>query len=61
MKDYTQYTDEELLTMRENGEEEITEYLIEKYKPMVRQRVRVLYLGGRRSGLSHSGRDDRAF
>ena len=46
MKDYTQYTDEELLTMRENGEEEITEYLIEKYKPMVRQRVRVLYLVG---------------
>ena len=56
MKDYTQYTDEELLTMRENGEEEITEYLIEKYKPMVRQRVRVLYLvGGDQYDLIHEG------
>ena len=56
MKDYTQYTDEELLTMRENGEEEITEYLIEKYKPMVRQRVRVLYLvGGDQDDLIQEG------
>ena len=47
---------EELLTMRENGEEEITEYLIEKYKPMVRQRVRVLYLwGGDQDDLIQEG------
>lgn len=30
MRDYTPYTDEELLDMLEKGEEDVTEFLIEK-------------------------------
>ena len=56
MRDYTPYTDEELLDMLEKGEEDVTEFLIEKYKPMVRQRVRVMYLmGGDQDDLIQEG------
>lgn len=56
MKDYTQYTDEELLQMQQQGESMIMDYLIEKYKPMVRQKARVLYLvGGDQDDLIQEG------
>ena len=47
--------------MLEKGEEDVTEYLIEKYKPMVRQRVRVLYLMAEESRRSNPGGNDWAF
>ena len=37
MKDYTQYTDEELLQMQQQGESMIMDYLIEKYAKMSRE------------------------
>lgn len=56
MKDYAQYTDEELLIMQQQGESRIMDYLIEKYKPMVRQKARVLYLvGGDQDDLIQEG------
>lgn len=56
MKDYTEYTDEELLDLLDRGDQDMMEYLIEKYKPMVRQRVRVLYLvGGDQDDLMQEG------
>ena len=56
MKDYTQYTDEELLQMQKQGESMIMDYLIEKYKPMVRQKARVHYLvGGDQDDLIQEG------
>lgn len=56
MKDYTQYTDEELLQMQQQGESMVMDYLIEKYKPMVRQKARVLYLvGGDQDDLIQEG------
>lgn len=56
MKDYAQYTDEELLIMQQQGESMIMDYLIEKYKPMVRQKARVLYLvGGDQDDLIQEG------
>ena len=56
MKNYAQYTDEELLHMQQQGESGIMDYLIEKYKPMVRQKARVLYLvGGDQDDLIQEG------
>ncbi len=56
MKDYTRYTDEELITMLRGGEQEVMDFLIEKYKSMVRQKARVLYLvGGEQDDLIQEG------
>lgn len=56
MREYGKYTDEELLEFLENGEEEVMDYLIEKYKTMVRQKARVLYLvGGEEEDLIQEG------
>ena len=56
MKDYTEYTDEELLKILKNGDENVMEFLIEKYKGMVRQKARVLYLvGGEQDDLIQEG------
>lgn len=56
MKDYTQYTDEELLDMLRSGEEEVMDFLVDKYKSMVRQKARVLYLvGGEQDDLIQEG------
>ena len=46
MKDYTEYTDEELVDLLVRGETEVMDYLLEKYKFIVRQKARVLYLAG---------------
>ena len=46
MKDYTEYTDEELVDLLRQGETEVMDYLLEKYKFIVRQKARVLYLAG---------------
>ena len=46
MKKYEQYTDEQLLEILHQGDQNVMDYLIEKYKTMVRQKARVLYLAG---------------
>ena len=46
MKDYTEYTDEELVDLLRQGETEVMDYLLEKYKFIVPQKARVLYLAG---------------
>jgi len=46
MNKYEQYTDEQLVTMLRQGDQNVMDYLIEKYKTMVRQKARVLYLAG---------------
>ena len=46
MQDYSSYTDEELIEMYRSGQEHtgISDYLIEKYKNMVRKKARAMYL-----------------
>ena len=46
MKDYTEYTDEELVELLRQGDTDVMDYLLEKYKFIVRQKARVLYLAG---------------
>ena len=46
MKKYTEYTDEELVELLRQGDTEVMDYLLEKYKFVVRQKARVLYLAG---------------
>ena len=45
-KDYDTCTDEELIERLRAGEREITDYLIDKYKSLVRTKARALYLAG---------------
>ena len=40
------YTDEELIRRMRDGEAGIADYLVDKYKYLVRQKARVLYLAG---------------
>lgn len=46
IKNYDDYTDEELIELMRNGKTDIMEYLINKYKALVRKKARVLYLAG---------------
>ncbi len=46
MSKYEQYTDEQLVEILRQGDQNVMDYLIEKYKTMVRQKARVLYLAG---------------
>ena len=56
MKDYTQFTDEELIDMLRQGEPDVMDYIIDKYKSMVRKKARVLYLvGGDQDDLIQEG------
>ena len=55
-KDYDTCTDEELIARLRAGECEITDYLIDKYKSLVRTRARALYLvGGDHEDLIQEG------
>lgn len=56
VKDYDACTDEELIVRLRAGEREITDYLIDKYKSLVRTRARALYLvGGDHEDLIQEG------
>ena len=56
VKDYDTCTDEELIARLRAGEREITDYLIDKYKSLVRTRARALYLvGGDHADLLQEG------
>lgn len=45
-EDYGQYTDEELLTRLRDGESGITDYIMNKYKNLVRNKAKTMYLLG---------------
>lgn len=56
MSQYDGYSDEELLLRYQNGEKGISDYLIEKYKYVVRKRARAMYLlGGETDDLVQEG------
>ena len=44
--DYERYADEELVKFTKNGDSEATEYLLQKYSPLVKKSIRTLYLIG---------------
>lgn len=56
MKDYGQCSDEELIFRLRAGENEISDYLMEKYKEFVRKKARAMYLiGGETDDLIQEG------
>lgn len=56
MKDYANCSDEELILRLHGGEEEISDYLMEKYKEFVRRKARAMYLmGGETDDLIQEG------
>jgi RNA polymerase sporulation-specific sigma factor len=53
---YENLTDEELMERHRAGETEVAEYLLEKYKPLVKRQARTLYLiGGENDDLIQEG------
>ena len=53
---YLRLTDEELIRKLETGEEEVMDFLLDKYKPLVKKRARTLYLiGGENDDLIQEG------
>lgn len=56
MKNYEEYTDEELVDRLHQGENEIMDYILEKYKPLVRKQTNALFLiGGENEDLIQEG------
>ncbi len=53
---YEQYTDEELIVRLRDGEEKITDYIMDKYKYLVRSKAKSMYiLGADRDDLIQEG------
>ncbi len=56
MKAYNNIADEQLIKELRNGESDIMDFLMEKYKPMVRKKARAMYLiGGENDDLIQEG------
>lgn len=56
MHKYSQYSDEKVVEFCHAGEDAATDYLLEKYKPLVRKKARTLYLiGGDNDDLIQEG------
>ena len=56
MDKYQEFSDEQLLIKYSDGEEEIIDYLMTKYKPVVLKKVRTMYLlGGETEDLIQEG------
>lgn len=56
MQDYEQVTDEELIDRLRDGEEQITDYIMDKYKHLVRSKAGTMYiLGADRDDLIQEG------
>lgn len=56
MRQYRGCTDEELIRYSHQGEDAATDFLLEKYKPLVRKKARTLYLiGGENDDLIQEG------
>jgi len=47
MNKYDGYTDEQLIVRMRDGDEEVAQYLLDKYKYLVRKKARAMYLVGR--------------
>lgn len=55
-KNYESYSDEELILMQREGEEQITDYIMDKYKNLVRSKAKSMYiLGADREDLIQEG------
>ena len=53
---YDAFSDEELIAILRRGENEVTDYILEKYKPLVRKRTNAMYLmGGETEDLIQEG------
>lgn len=53
---YINYTDETLIQMLRDGDAEIADYIMEKYKPLVRKKTNAMYLiGGETEDLIQEG------
>lgn len=53
---YKNFTDEELIVLLRNGKSEIADYIMEKYKPLVRKKSNAMYLiGGEPEDLIQEG------
>ena len=53
---YEDYSDEELIIKMRDGQQGISDYLVEKYKELVRSRARAMYLlGGEKDDLIQEG------
>lgn len=53
---YNEMTDEQLINELRNGEKEIIDYLMEKYKDMVKRKARTIFLlGGEKDDLIQEG------
>ena len=56
MSHYDDYSDEELISRLRSGESEISDYLMEKYKELVRYKARAMFLiGGETDDLIQEG------
>lgn len=56
MDKYQEYSDENLITMYREGDAEIMDYIMEKYKPLVRKHANTLFLiGGEPDDLIQEG------
>lgn len=56
MKEYRDYTDEQLITMLRDGDDKIMDFLMEKYKYLVRKKSNALFLlGGDTDDLIQEG------
>ena len=56
MKGYEECTDEELITLLREGNQEIEDYLIDKYKSLVRKKAHAMFLmGGETDDLIQEG------
>ena len=53
---YEAFSDEELIEKLRQGEDDITDYILEKYKPLVRKKTNAMYLiGGETEDLIQEG------
>ena len=53
---YEAYSDDELIENLRQGEDDITDYILEKYKPLVRKKTNAMYLiGGETEDLIQEG------
>lgn len=56
MDGYAEFSDEELIEKLRDGQEDVADYLMEKYKELVRQKARAMYLiGGETDDLIQEG------
>jgi len=56
MSKYDGYTDEQLIARMREGDEEVAQYLLDKYKYLVRKKARAMYLvGGETDDLIQEG------